>query len=90
MKILEKDRSFVVKMRNLFLSIDNQERLIMRLVGSLVIATTSALAQLMSYGVLLGLIYFVETANCGHTLVHDFEQLSFNTNEIMYRNQGVI
>lgn len=54
---------------------ENPVRLIMRSLGAIVLGTVAAVGNMLPYGIILMLMYFDATKNCGHICSNYFEQL---------------
>jgi hypothetical protein len=75
LKLINNDQTLVVKIGNIVTSADNTARLVSRIVGAALIGAVGAAVAPMSYSVLVLLLYFDATENCGYKCSDYFEQL---------------
>jgi len=78
LKLIDEDQTLIVKIGNLVVSSSNRARLITRTIASIVIASVAAISSLTSYGVLMAVIFFIETENCGYNCDTHFQKLPRN------------
>jgi len=75
LQFVTKEQTLVVKVGNLIVSSNNRARLFTRVTGATIIGLVTSLFLSLSYGVLLVMIYFDMTENCGYKCSDYFEQL---------------
>ena len=75
LKFINEDQSRIVKIRNLVLSSNNRVRLLTRILGSGLIGFVGAVISSLPYAILLMVIYYTETENCGYDYNAYFESL---------------
>jgi hypothetical protein len=75
LKLITKDQTLLVKIGNVVLSSNNRVRLLTRLAGTATIAILGALFSLFPYAVLMAIMYFDGTQNCGYNCNAHFEHL---------------
>ena len=75
LKLISNDQTLIVKVGNILISSNNQARLFARVSGTAIIGFIGALFSSLSYAVLMMLIYFHTTENCGYKCSDYFEQL---------------
>ena len=75
LKLINNDQTFIVKIGNILVSSNNQARLLARVSGTVVIGFVGALFSTFAYAVLMMLVYFDTTENCGYKCSDYFEQL---------------
>lgn len=76
LKLINNDQTLIVKIGNIVASSNNRARLFARVSGAAVIGFVGALFSLLPYAVLVLIIYFETTQNCGYECSDYFEQLS--------------
>lgn len=75
LSLLSNDQTFIVKIGNILASSNNRIRLFARLMGAGVIGFLGALFSTLPYAVLIMVIYFDTTENCGYKCSDYFEEL---------------
>ena len=75
LKLINNDQTLIVKIGNIVASSNTRARLFSRVIGSLVIGFLGALAATLPYSILMLLLYFTATENCGYKCSDYFEQL---------------
>ena len=75
LKLINPDQTLIVKMGNMIVSTNNQVRLFSRIAGSAIIGVVGALAGTLPYAILMFLLYFDVTEDCGYKCSNYFEQL---------------
>lgn len=77
LKLLENSSKapLLIKIGNSVISSDNRNRLLVRSIGSTAIGILSSLYGLVGYGILIIILFFDSTQNCGYKCSNYFEQL---------------
>ena len=75
LKLINNDQTLIVKLGNIIASSNNRIRLFVRLMGATAIGFLGALFSTLPYAVLMMVIYFDTTKNCGYNCSDYFEQL---------------
>jgi hypothetical protein len=75
LKLINNDQTLLVKIGNIVASSNNQAQLFSRVAGSAIIRFLGALVATLPYGILMVLLYFNATENCGYKCSDYFEQL---------------
>jgi hypothetical protein len=75
LKLISEDQTLIVKIGNMVISSSNRVRLLTRVAGTAVIAFIGAVFSILPYAILMALIYFTETQNCGYNCDHYFQNL---------------
>ena len=75
LKLINNDQPFIVKIGNILVSSNSRVRLFARVSGSAIIGFVGALFSIFPYAVLMMVIYFNTTENCGYKCSDYFEQL---------------
>ena len=75
LRLINNDQTLMVKIGNVVVSSNNRARLVTRLIGSAIIGFVGALVEVFPYAVLLLLLSFSATENCGYRCSDYFEQL---------------
>lgn len=73
--LINNDQTLIVKLGNIIASSNNRIRLFARLMGATAIGFLGALFSTLTYAVLMMVIYFDTTENCGYNYSDYFEQL---------------
>jgi len=76
LKLINPDQTLIVKIGNIVLSSSNRARLLVRIMGSAAIGIIGALFATLPYAILLVILYFNGTENCGYNCDAHFEHLS--------------
>ena len=83
LKLINNDQTLIVKIRNIIVSSNNRARLFARVSGSV-----GALFSIFPYAVLMMVIYFNITENCGYKYSNYFETLPKQGNVEMYKKES--
>lgn len=75
LRILNSDSGLIAKIGNVIVSSDNRVRLLTRVMGAAGIGLVSALLSSFAYGILIMILYFDTTHNCGYRCNDYFEHL---------------
>lgn len=75
LKLINEDQTLIVKIGNFLFSSDNRARLFSRVIGSSIIGFVGVLVTTLPYCILMLLLYFDATENCGYKCSDYFEQL---------------
>ena len=75
LKLIKNDQTLIVKVGNIIASSNNRARLFSRVAGSAIIGFVGALVTTVPYCILMLLLYFNATENCGYKCSDYFEQL---------------
>jgi hypothetical protein len=75
LKLINNDQTLLVKIGNVVASSNNRARLFSRVIGSAIIGFVGALVATLPYCILMLLLYFNATENCGYKCSDYFEQL---------------
>ncbi len=75
LKLINNDQTLIVKIGNLVASSNNRARFVARVSGAAIIGFAGALFSMLPYAVLMMLIYFDTTQNCGYKCSDYFQQL---------------
>lgn len=75
LKLIAEDQSLIIKVENTVFSSDNRARLLIRTGGTFIIAFIGSLFTVFSYAVLIAIIYFMESENCGYNCDSHFQHL---------------
>ena len=75
LKLSKNDQTLLIKIGNIIVSSNNRVRLFTRVTGSAFIRFFGALVTSFPYGILMLVLYFNATENCGHKCSNYFEQL---------------
>ena len=75
LKLINNDQTLIVKIGNIIVSSNNRARLFARVSGSAIIGFVGALFSIFPYAVLMMVIYFNTTENCGYKCSDYFETL---------------
>nr|YP_010472458.1 hypothetical protein N4L43_pgp051 [Pleurosigma intermedium]UVG42069.1 hypothetical protein [Pleurosigma intermedium] len=75
LNLINNDQTLIVKIGNILASSNNRIRLFARLMGAVTIGFLGALSSTLPYAVLMMVIYFDTTENCGYNCSDYFEQL---------------
>ena len=84
LKLLNNDKSLIVKLGNLVVSSNNGARLLSRVLASTILGFVGALFSIFSYAFLRTVLYFSSTENCGYKCRDYFEHLSKEGPAIIY------
>jgi len=75
LKLINNDQTLIVKIGNIIASSNNRARLFARVSGSAIIGFVGALFSIFPYAVLMMILYFNTTENCGYKCSDYFERL---------------
>jgi hypothetical protein len=75
LKLINNDQTLIVKIGNIVTSSNNRVRLFARVCGAAIIGFVGTLFSILPYAVLMLIIYFDTTENCGYKCSDYFEQL---------------
>ena len=75
LKLINNDQTLIVKIGNIIVSSNNRARLFARVSGAAVIGFVGALFSIFPYAVLMMVLYFNTTENCGYKCPDYFETL---------------
>lgn len=75
LNLISNDQTLIVKIGNVLASSNNRIRLFARLIGATTIGFLGALFSTLPYAVLMMVIYFDTTENCGYKCSNYFEEL---------------
>ena len=75
LKLINNDQTLIVKIGNIVASSNNRARLFARVSGAAIIGLVGALFSILPYAVLMTILYFDTTENCGYKCSDYFEQL---------------
>ena len=75
LKLINNDQTLIVKIGNIVASSNNRARLFTRLAGSAIIGFVGSLVATFLYAILMLVLYFNATENCGYKCSDYFEQL---------------
>ena len=75
LKLINNDQTLLVKIGNIIVSSNNRARLFARVSGSAIIGFVGALFSIFPYAVLMMVIYFTSTENCGYKCSDYFEHI---------------
>jgi len=75
LKLLNNNQSLIVKIGNVVASSNNRVRLLARVSGAAVIGFVGAIFSLLPYAILMAILYFDATQNCGYKCQDYFEHL---------------
>ena len=75
LKVINNDQTLIVKIGNIIVSSNSRARLFARVSGSAIIGFVGALFSIFPYAVLMMVIHFNTTENCGYKCSDYFEQL---------------
>lgn len=75
LKLLNNNQSVIVKIGNMVVSSNNRVRVSARVLGTAVIALVGGLFAALPFAILMALIYFDATVNCGYKCSDYFEHL---------------
>lgn len=73
--LIKNDQSIIVKIGNLIVSSDNRVRLSARVLGATIIGFTGAIFSTLPYAILICMLYFNVTEDCGYKCSDYFERL---------------
>lgn len=73
LKLVNNDQSLILKLGNMVASSNNQIRLFVRVLGAAVIGFSGALISAFPYAVLMMVLFFNSTTNCGYKCDEFFE-----------------
>ena len=76
LKLINNDQTLIVKIGNIIMSSNNRARLFARVSRSAIIGFVGGLFSIFPYAVLIMVVYFNTTENCGYKCSNYFEQLS--------------
>lgn len=88
LRLLNPDKSLIVKVGNLILLSSNRARLFFRLKGSALIGVIGALCTTLPYAILLVILYFDFSSNCGYDCSSHFEILPKESSVIIYSDDS--
>jgi len=66
LKLISEDQTLIVKIGNVVVSSNNRIRLLTRIAGTILIGVAGALAAIIPSAILLAILFFEETQNCGY------------------------
>jgi hypothetical protein len=89
LKLINEDQTLIVKIGNVILSSTNRVRLLTRLSGTAVIALLGGIFSLFPYAIVMVLIYFDQTENCGFNCNAYFKYLSKDLPVAIYAEESV-
>ena len=75
LKMINEDQSLIVKIGNMVVSSNNRVRLFTRITGTTIIAFVGAVFSILPYAILMAIMYFNETKNCGYNCDAYFQHL---------------
>jgi hypothetical protein len=75
LKLLKNDQSLIAKIGSVVVSSTNRARLLARVSGAAMIGFLGALVSTLPYAILLVLIFFESTENCGYKCDHYFDNI---------------
>ncbi len=75
LKLINNNQTLIVKIGNIVASLDNRARLFVRVSGATIIGFVGTLFKLIPYALLMLIIYFDATENCGYKCLNYFEKL---------------
>lgn len=75
LKLINNDQTLIVKIGNIIVSSNNRTRLFIRVAGASIIGFVGALFATLPYCIVILLLYFDATENCGYKCSDYFEQL---------------
>jgi hypothetical protein len=84
LKLLSNDESLIVKLGNIVTSSDNRIRLFSRVLGSAILGFLGALFSIFPYALLIAVLYFGSTENCGYKCHDYFEHIPKEQPAIIY------
>ena len=87
LKLINNDQTLIVKIGNVLLSSNNRARLFARVSGSVMIGFVGALCSIFPYAVLMMVIYFSSTENCGYKCSDYFETLPKEGHVEIYKKE---
>jgi hypothetical protein len=88
LKLINEDQSAITKIGNVVLSSSNRIRLLTRLTGTAVIAVSTALLSTLPHAIILLIVYFEGTQNCGYNCDAYFEELPKEVPVKIYQEQA--
>lgn len=88
LKLLNPDQSFIGKIGNIVISSNNRVRLLTRLSGAAIIGFVGALFSVLPYAILMMLIFFEGTQNCGYPCDDYFQHLPQEAPVRIYAEQS--
>lgn len=88
LKLINNDQTLIVKIGNIIGSSNNRARLFARVSGSAIIGFVGALFSLFPYAVLIMILYFNTTENCGYKCSDYFERLPKEGQVEMYKKES--
>jgi hypothetical protein len=75
LKLISEDQTLIVKIGNVVFSSRNRVRLLTRLAGTAAIAVLGAVFSILPYAILMIVMYFESTRNCGYDCAAYFQHL---------------
>ena len=88
LKLINNDQTLLVKIGNIIVSSNNRARLFARVSGSAIIGFVGALFSIFPYAVLMMVIYFTSTENCGYKCSDYFETLPKEGHVEIYKKES--
>lgn len=88
LKLINNDQTLIVKIGNIIASSNNRARLFVRVSGSAIIGFVGALLSTLPYGILMMVLYFDSTENCGYKCSDYFEKLPKEGHVEIYKKES--
>ena len=88
LKLINNDQTLIVKIGNIIVSSNNRTRILARVSGSAIIGFVGALFSIFPYAVLMMVIYFNTTENCGYKCSDYFETLPKEGHVELYKKES--
>jgi hypothetical protein len=88
LKLINNHQTLIVKIGNIVASLNNRARLFSQVVGSTIIGFLGALVATLVHCILMLLLYFNATENCGYKCSDYFEQLPKEGPTKIYREES--